>query len=94
MSLTNGNCYRVLTISEIGWKNLINPVSEASPVVGMSIYNLVLSSLSHLIFSSLIFYSLSFGLNAVLLLIAFTLSEGKDRSKLATEQITAASCNA
>ena len=85
------NCALVLATSEIGWKNLIRPVSEASPVVGMSIQSLVFNSLSHFIFSSLTFYSFSFSFNVLLLLMALILSAGTDLSKLATEQMTAAS---
>jgi hypothetical protein len=68
-----GNCYLVLIISDIGWKNLINPVSEASPVVGMSIYNLVLSSLSHLALYYLIFYYFYLSFNNLLLVMTFIL---------------------
>jgi hypothetical protein len=84
-----GNCYLVLVMSDMGWKNLINPVSDASPVVGMSIYNLVLSSLYHLALYYLTFSYFYLSFNALLLVIAFTLSAGNDLSKFATEQITA-----
>lgn len=84
-----GNCYLVLVMSDIGWKNLINPVSDASPVVGMSIYNLVLSSLYHFALYYLIFSYFYFSFNVLLLVMTFTLSAGNDLSKLATEQITA-----
>ncbi len=84
-----GNCYLVLVMSDIGWKNLINPVSDASPVVGMSIYNLFLSSLYHFALYYLTFSYFYLSFNALLLVIAFTLSAGNDLSKFATEQITA-----
>jgi hypothetical protein len=76
----------------MGWKNLMSPVSEASPVVGMSNQSFVLSSLSHLAFYYLIFYYFSSSVIVLLLLMALLFSEGKDLSKLATEQITAVSC--
>ena len=84
-----GNCYLVLVMSDMGWKNLINPVYEASPVVGISIYNLVSSSVYHLAFYYPIFSSFCLSLINLLLVMAFTLSAGNDLSKLATEQITA-----
>ena len=84
-----GNCYLVLVISNMGWKNLINPVSDASPLVGISIYNLVLSSVYHLAFYNPIFSYFYLSFKNLLLVMVFTLSDGNDLSKLATEQITA-----
>lgn len=92
-SLITGNKSLIFATSEIGWKNLISPDSEASPVVGISKYNMLLSFYYHRTSSSLIFWSFyAWVFNDLSLLIIETLSAGKLLSKLATEQTTALYC--
>jgi hypothetical protein len=94
LSLAHGNCLRVSLMSAMGWKNLIRAVSEASPVVGMSRYSMVLRFCSQVSLASETLSCFSLSVRFLLLLIELILSAGILRSNSATEQTIALSWRA
>lgn len=81
-------------MSAMGWKNLIRAVSEASPVVGMSRYSMVLRFCSQVSLASETLSCFSLSVRFLLLLIELILSAGILRSNSATEQTIALSWRA